>query len=147
MVCAAEGSSLSHSRSSIRLEIGCLVDTATGFLTFTANGKEMGIFYQVTIPIVLAIICPLRLAWGFQSTLPTLIMYSYHFYTYMQLNKAFSLPLEVEPGTKLFPAVFAKATSSDVFQFEFGRIKVNAVESFSLINYLDTIYIHRNTVV
>ncbi|XP_053538759.1 ryanodine receptor 2 isoform X6 [Ictalurus punctatus] len=75
MVCAGEGSSLSHSQSSIRLEIGCLVDTATGFLTFTANGKEIGIFYQV------------------------------------------------EPGTKLFPAVFAKATSSDVFQFDLGRIK------------------------
>ncbi|KAB5561969.1 hypothetical protein PHYPO_G00012580 [Pangasianodon hypophthalmus] len=75
MVCAADGSSLSNSCSSIRLEIGCLVDTATGFLNFTANGKEMGIFYQV------------------------------------------------EPGTKLFPAVFAKATSSDVFQFELGRIK------------------------
>lgn len=59
MVCAAEGSSLSHSRSSIRLEIGCVVDTATGFLTFTANGKEMGIFYQVTIPVVLGVICSL----------------------------------------------------------------------------------------
>ncbi|XP_053365921.1 ryanodine receptor 2 [Clarias gariepinus] len=75
MVCAAEGSGLSHSRSSLGLEIGCLVDTATGFLTFIANGKEMGLFYQV------------------------------------------------EPGTKLFPAVFAKPTSSDVFQFELGRIK------------------------
>lgn len=51
MVCAAEGSSLSHSRSNVRLEIGCLVDTATGFLTFTANGKELGIFYQVFIPV------------------------------------------------------------------------------------------------
>lgn len=53
MVCAAEGSSLSQSRSSIRLEIGCVVDTATGFLTFTANGKEMGILYQVTVPVKL----------------------------------------------------------------------------------------------
>ncbi|KAI5630175.1 ryanodine receptor 2 isoform X3, partial [Silurus asotus] len=75
MVCAAESSSLSNSRSSMRLEIGCLVDTATGFLTFTANGKELGIFYQV------------------------------------------------KPGSKLFPAVFVKATSSEVFQFELGRIK------------------------
>ncbi|XP_050989248.1 ryanodine receptor 2 [Labeo rohita] len=75
MVCAAEGSSLSHSRSSSGLEIGCLVDTATGLLTFTANGKELATYYQV------------------------------------------------EPGTKLFPAVFAKATSSNVFQFELGRIK------------------------
>uniref|UniRef100_A0AAR2IQQ6 Ryanodine receptor 2b (cardiac) n=1 Tax=Pygocentrus nattereri TaxID=42514 RepID=A0AAR2IQQ6_PYGNA len=75
MVCAAEGSSLSHSRSSSGLEIGCLVDTATGLLTFTANGKEMGTYFRV------------------------------------------------EPCTKLFPAVFAKATTPDVFQFELGRIK------------------------
>ncbi|XP_059376123.1 ryanodine receptor 2 [Carassius carassius] len=75
MVCAAEGSSLSHSRNSSGLEIGCLVDTATGLLTFTANGKELATCYQV------------------------------------------------EPGTKLFPAVCAKATSSNVFQFELGRIK------------------------
>uniref|UniRef100_A0A671MXC6 Ryanodine receptor 2-like n=1 Tax=Sinocyclocheilus anshuiensis TaxID=1608454 RepID=A0A671MXC6_9TELE len=75
MVCAAEGSSLSHSRNSSGLEIGCLVDTATGLLTFTANGKELATYYQV------------------------------------------------DPGTKLFPAVFAKATSSNVFQFELGRIK------------------------
>ncbi|KTG43170.1 hypothetical protein cypCar_00011044 [Cyprinus carpio] len=75
MVCAAEGSSLSHSRNSSGLEIGCLVDTTTGLLTFTTNGKELATCYQV------------------------------------------------EPGTKLFPAVFAKATSSNVFQFELGRIK------------------------
>ncbi|CAB1343728.1 unnamed protein product [Coregonus sp. 'balchen'] len=30
---------------------------------------------------------------------------------------------QVEPSTRLFPAVFAKATSSNVFQFELGRIK------------------------
>ncbi|XP_066527985.1 ryanodine receptor 2 [Hoplias malabaricus] len=75
MVCAAESSSLSHSRSSSGLEIGCLVDTATGLLTFTVNGKEMGTYYQV------------------------------------------------EPSTKLFPAVFAKATNPEIFQFELGRIK------------------------
>ncbi|XP_076833707.1 ryanodine receptor 2 isoform X2 [Brachyhypopomus gauderio] len=74
MVCAAEGSTLSHSRSS-DLDIGCLVDTETGLLTFTANGREMGIIYQV------------------------------------------------EPGTKLFPATFAKSTSPEVFQFELGRIR------------------------
>ncbi|KAI4887181.1 hypothetical protein NFI96_021277, partial [Prochilodus magdalenae] len=75
MVCAAEGNGLSHSRSSSGIEIGCLVDTATGLLTFTANGKEMGTYFQV------------------------------------------------EPCTKLFPAVFAKATSTDVFQFQLGRVK------------------------
>lgn len=31
---------------------------------------------------------------------------------------------KVEPSTKLFPAVFAQATSPNVFQFELGRIKV-----------------------
>lgn len=86
MVCAAEGSSLSQSSSSINLEIGCLVDTATGFLTFTANGKEMGNFYQVTIPIDLAITCscchnlPLEFSLGFWAIIPTLIMYSLQFY-------------------------------------------------------------------
>ncbi|KAK1792879.1 hypothetical protein P4O66_001586 [Electrophorus voltai] len=75
MVCAAEGSTLSRSQSRSSLEIGCLVDTDTGLLTFLANGHEMGILYQV------------------------------------------------EPGTKLFPAVFAKSTSPDVFQFELGRLR------------------------
>lgn len=27
--------------------IGCLVDLATGLMTFTANGKEINTFYQV----------------------------------------------------------------------------------------------------
>ncbi len=49
MVCASEGSSLSHSRNSSGLEIGCLVDTATGLLTFTANGKALATYYQVNI--------------------------------------------------------------------------------------------------
>ncbi|XP_031434602.1 ryanodine receptor 2 isoform X2 [Clupea harengus] len=75
MVCATEAVGQTHSRSSTQLEIGCLVDTATGLLTFTANGKELDTYYQV------------------------------------------------EPCTKLYPAVFAKATSSDMFQFELGRIK------------------------
>ncbi|TRY95484.1 hypothetical protein DNTS_003975, partial [Danionella cerebrum] len=76
MVCAAEGSALSHSRSrSSGQEIGCLLDTATGLLTFTANGRELATYYQV------------------------------------------------EEGTRLFPAVFAKATSPNLFQFELGRIK------------------------
>lgn len=53
MVCAAEGSSLPHRRGSSGLEVGCLVDTATGLLTFTANGKEMGTFFKVTAAEVL----------------------------------------------------------------------------------------------
>ncbi|KYO28310.1 ryanodine receptor 3 isoform A [Alligator mississippiensis] len=34
-------------RSNVDLEIGCLVDLATGMLSFTANGKELGTCYQV----------------------------------------------------------------------------------------------------
>lgn len=29
------------------LVIGCLVDLATGLMTFTANGKEINTFFQV----------------------------------------------------------------------------------------------------
>ena len=29
------------------LVVGCLVDVATGLMTFTANGKEINAFYQV----------------------------------------------------------------------------------------------------
>lgn len=29
--------------------VGCLVDLATGLMTFTANGKEINTFYQVSI--------------------------------------------------------------------------------------------------
>uniref|UniRef100_A0A8D3BQL3 Ryanodine receptor 2 n=1 Tax=Scophthalmus maximus TaxID=52904 RepID=A0A8D3BQL3_SCOMX len=75
MVWAGESSSPGQGRNNNGLEIGCLVDTTNGLLTFTANGKELSTYYQV------------------------------------------------EPSTKLFPAVFAKATSLNVFQFELGRIK------------------------
>ncbi|CAJ1067174.1 ryanodine receptor 2 [Xyrichtys novacula] len=75
MVCAGEATGLSRSRRSAGLEIGCLIDTATGLLTFTSSGVEMATFYQV------------------------------------------------EASTKLFPAVFVKPTTSNMFQFELGRIK------------------------
>ncbi|XP_070398109.1 ryanodine receptor 2 isoform X1 [Nothobranchius furzeri] len=75
MVCAGEGTGLSQSRRSAGLEIGCLIDTTTGLLTFTSNGVEMLTFHQV------------------------------------------------EAGTKLFPAVFVKPSTSDMFQFEFEPIK------------------------
>ncbi|XP_061087166.1 ryanodine receptor 2-like [Conger conger] len=75
MVWAGESTSPGQGRNNNGLEIGCLVDTANGLLTFTANGKELSTYYQV------------------------------------------------EPSTKLFPAVFAQATSPNVFQFELGRIK------------------------
>lgn len=48
MVCGADAAgptSSSHSNSD--LEIGCLIDLATGLVSFTANGKEMSTTYQV----------------------------------------------------------------------------------------------------
>ncbi|KAA8583639.1 hypothetical protein FQN60_014847 [Etheostoma spectabile] len=75
MVCAGEATGLSQSRRSAGLEIGCLIDTATGLLTFTSSGVEMANFYQV------------------------------------------------EASSKLFPAVFVKPTTSNMFQFELGHIK------------------------
>ncbi|XP_074846207.1 ryanodine receptor 2 isoform X10 [Carettochelys insculpta] len=75
MVCAGESMSPGQGRNNNGLEIGCVVDAASGLLTFMANGKELSTYYQV------------------------------------------------EPSTKLFPAVFAQATSPNVFQFELGRIK------------------------
>ncbi|KAL1784292.1 ryanodine receptor 2 [Sigmodon hispidus] len=76
MVCAGESMSPGQGRNNSNgLEIGCVVDAASGLLTFIANGKELSTYYQLS------------------------------------------------PSTKLFPAVFAQATSPNVFQFELGRIK------------------------
>nr|XP_061794423.1 ryanodine receptor 2-like [Nerophis lumbriciformis] len=75
MVCAGEATGLSRSRRCAGLEIGCLIDTASGLLTFTSSGVEMSTFYQV------------------------------------------------EASTKLFPAVFIKPTTRNMFQFELGCIK------------------------
>ncbi|XP_032398530.1 ryanodine receptor 3 isoform X7 [Etheostoma spectabile] len=76
MVCGADAvGPSSSSRSNSDLEIGCLIDLATGLVSFTANGKELSATYQV------------------------------------------------EPNTKLFPAVFVLPTSANLFQFEFVKIK------------------------
>nr|XP_019953023.1 PREDICTED: ryanodine receptor 3 [Paralichthys olivaceus] len=76
MVCGADAvAPSSSSRTSSDLEIGCLIDLATGLVSFTANGKELPTTYQV------------------------------------------------EPNTKLFPAVFVRPTSANLFQFEFVKIK------------------------
>nr|XP_057915111.1 ryanodine receptor 2 isoform X2 [Doryrhamphus excisus] len=90
MVCAGEATGLSRSRRSAGLEIGCLIDTATGMLTFTSSGVEMATFYQV------------------------------------------------EAGTKLFPAVFIKPTTSNMFQFELGCIKNVMPLSAALLRSLRT---------
>uniref|UniRef100_A0A8C9X603 Ryanodine receptor 3 n=1 Tax=Sander lucioperca TaxID=283035 RepID=A0A8C9X603_SANLU len=74
MVCGADAVGPSSSSNS-DLEIGCLIDLATGLVSFTANGKELSATYQV------------------------------------------------EPNTKLFPAVFVLPTSANLFQFEFVKIK------------------------
>lgn len=56
MVCATEAVGQTHSRSSTQLEIGCLVDTATGLLTFTANGKELDTYYQAGYIIIIPLV-------------------------------------------------------------------------------------------
>uniref|UniRef100_A0A5F8HEA4 Ryanodine receptor 3 n=1 Tax=Monodelphis domestica TaxID=13616 RepID=A0A5F8HEA4_MONDO len=63
------------SRSNVDLEIGCLIDLATGMISFSANGKELDTCYQV------------------------------------------------EPNTKVFPAVFLQPTSTSLVQFELGKLK------------------------
>lgn len=55
MVCAGEATGLSQSRRSSGLEIGCLIDTATGLLTFTSSGIEMATFYQVSLLLLFLI--------------------------------------------------------------------------------------------
>uniref|UniRef100_A0A803VT98 Ryanodine receptor 3 n=1 Tax=Ficedula albicollis TaxID=59894 RepID=A0A803VT98_FICAL len=62
-------------RSNVDIEIGCFVDLATGMVSFTANGRELGTCYQV------------------------------------------------EPNTKLFPATFLQPTSTNLIQFELGKLK------------------------
>ncbi|KAL4238125.1 Ryanodine receptor 2 [Mactra antiquata] len=84
MVCAGDllqryggGSTqdISSKRASPGLLIGCTIDTATGVLSFTVNGKEVA-------------------------------------------NK-----FQVEPGTKLFPAVICEPTIKEMLQFELGSTK------------------------
>lgn len=41
-------------RNNNGLEIGCVVDAASGLLTFTANGKELSTYYQVYIYLILS---------------------------------------------------------------------------------------------
>uniref|UniRef100_A0A3Q2W284 Ryanodine receptor 3 n=1 Tax=Haplochromis burtoni TaxID=8153 RepID=A0A3Q2W284_HAPBU len=86
MVWGGDVTSTSHTsgRSNVDLEIGCLIDLATGLLTFTVNGKDISTSYQV------------------------------------------------EPNTKLFPAVFVRPTSPSLFQFELAKIK-NAMPLSSAI--------------
>lgn len=52
MVWAGESCAPNEGRNNNGLEIGCLVDTTNGLLTFTANGKELTTHYQVNIKVV-----------------------------------------------------------------------------------------------
>lgn len=48
MVCGADAVGPSSSgRNNSDLEIGCLIDLASGLVSFTANGKELPTTYQV----------------------------------------------------------------------------------------------------
>lgn len=60
MVWGGDVTSAAHSssRSNVDLEIGCLIDLATGLLTFTVNGKELSTSYQV-LYISLQVVSPL----------------------------------------------------------------------------------------
>lgn len=50
MVCAGDAiSPSSSSRSNSDLEIGCLIDLATGLVSFSADGKDLSTTYQVKV--------------------------------------------------------------------------------------------------
>ncbi|PNI55288.1 RYR2 isoform 3 [Pan troglodytes] len=51
MVCAGESMSPGQGRNNNGLEIGCVVDAASGLLTFIANGKELSTYYQNVMPL------------------------------------------------------------------------------------------------
>lgn len=55
MVCAGESMSPGQGRNNNGLEIGCVVDAASGLLTFIANGKELSTYYQVWIWVPMAL--------------------------------------------------------------------------------------------
>ncbi|KAJ7989095.1 hypothetical protein DPEC_G00315980 [Dallia pectoralis] len=77
MVWGGDVTSSGHTsgRSTMDLEIGCLIDLASGLVTFSANGKDLATSYQV------------------------------------------------EPNTKLFPSVFVRPTSPNLFQFELAKMQ------------------------
>lgn len=50
----AISSSHSSSRSNVDLEIGCLIDLATGLVAFTVNGRELPTSYQVLLSFMVS---------------------------------------------------------------------------------------------
>lgn len=53
MVWGGDVTNVAHgsSRSNVDMEIGCVIDLATGSVTFTVNGKEISTTYQVIHPL------------------------------------------------------------------------------------------------
>lgn len=93
--------------------VGCLVDLATGLMTFTANGKEINTFYQVKSSC--GVTCMSR------SVLSNTGLCEL---CYTASPSKWRLYSQVEPNTKLFPAVFVQPTSQNMVQLELGKLKV-----------------------
>lgn len=87
--------------------VGCLVDLATGLMTFTANGKEINTFYQVKN--------------SSRSHVDPLCVTLCELFCIAKWSLVYS---QVEPNTKLFPAVFVQPTSQNMVQLELGKLKV-----------------------
>lgn len=87
--------------------VGCLVDLATGLMTFTANGKEINTFYQVI-----------------KRSTHTVWKAACVFVPVCQALRAELLLFQVEPNTKLFPAVFVQPSNQNLVQLELGKLKV-----------------------
>lgn len=94
--------------------VGCLVDLATGLMTFTANGKEINTFYQVKSSC--EVMC-------MSSSVLSNTGLCELFYT-ASPSKWRLIYSQVEPNTKLFPAVFVQPTSQNMVQLELGKLKV-----------------------
>uniref|UniRef100_A0A4D5R9V0 Ryanodine receptor 44F n=1 Tax=Scolopendra viridis TaxID=118503 RepID=A0A4D5R9V0_SCOVI len=79
----------SGARASQGMYIGCFIDSSTGYISFTCEGKATKHKYQM------------------------------------------------EPGTKLFPAIFVEATSKEVLQFELGRTKTTLPLSAAVLQSVE----------
>lgn len=91
--------------------VGCLVDLATGLMTFTANGKEINTFYQVRK--------------GNHTLWISCVNLSFSILWMLQWSfKTRGILFQVEPNTKLFPAVFVQPTNQNLVQLELGKLKV-----------------------
>lgn len=97
--------------------IGCFVDAATGFVTFTCEGKDTSHKFKV-------------------------IFHSYLNKTIFSLKSRISQPFckksfQMEPSTKLFPAIFVEATSKEILQIELGRTSTTLPLSAAILQNSD----------